>query len=461
MILLISSSIIVSSLANFAYAADNNVIDINNMSVRDIEGQRYSQIANGSFVILDAEIKSNVATSQPYIVLIEVRNSNDLTVSLQFQTGILKPFDSTEIGNSWLPEKTGVYKLRAFALSNFESPEILSGVFESSITVRTTAIREESNEIEDNPEDIQNAVADDKGIEAVYDVPSTGKLKEYALDKINEDREKSGLAPVLMSTNQAAQIHAEDVLKTRQISHWMTNGEKPYMTYTENGGLGYVQQNIAIQGFEKGKCEGDEGDGKAVCMEINPFQAIDEAEHDMIYNDKICCDNGHKDNILDKLHTHVSIGIAYNDYFFVLVQNFENNYVEFSKPITNQPDDKYIQLIGKLMYRNLTAVDVVVHYDEMPTDDIYEINKEEDSYSFGDAVGCLVPSFANWYCTGNIITIEADTWGHKTSPTERIMDIEANIYKAESKPGIYTIILILEDEEGNRIPGLSYSIFHQ
>jgi uncharacterized protein YkwD len=77
--------------------------------------------------------------------------------------------------------------------------------------------------------------------------PALSNLKEYALQNINEDRAKFSLLPVKPSKNGAAQVHAEDILKTEQISHWMTNGEKPYMTYTRYNGLGYVAQNIVIQ----------------------------------------------------------------------------------------------------------------------------------------------------------------------------------------------------------------------
>ena len=55
------------------------------------------------------------------------------------------------------------------------------------------------------------------------------------------------MLPVKLSKNDAARVHAEDILKTEQISHWMTTGEKPYMTYTRYNGLGYVAQNIVIQ----------------------------------------------------------------------------------------------------------------------------------------------------------------------------------------------------------------------
>jgi hypothetical protein len=54
---------------------------------------------------------------------------------------------------------------------------------------------------------------------------------------LNEDRAKYGLSPVLLSNNRGAQLHAEDILKTRQISHWTTDGMKPYMKYTIYGVL--------------------------------------------------------------------------------------------------------------------------------------------------------------------------------------------------------------------------------
>ncbi|HVD20722.1 MAG TPA: hypothetical protein VNB95_02135 [Nitrososphaera sp.] len=75
------------------------------------------------------------------------------------------------------------------------------------------------------------------------------ELVQYVLDRVNKDRTDMGLLPVKLSSNEASQMHAEDVFRTKQISHWTTNGEKPYMTYTQYDGEGSVQQNVAIAGF--------------------------------------------------------------------------------------------------------------------------------------------------------------------------------------------------------------------
>lgn len=49
----------------------------------------------------------------------------------------------------------------------------------------------------------------------------------------------------------------------------------------------------------------------------------------MMNYDAACCNNGHRDNILDSLHNQVSIGIAYSQQTDTLyfVEDFQNSYV--------------------------------------------------------------------------------------------------------------------------------------
>jgi hypothetical protein len=70
---------------------------------------------------------------------------------------------------------------------------------------------------------------------------------KYAYNIINRDRSEYNVAPVLFSRNVAAQLHAEDILGTKQLSHWTTDGMKPYMKYSMHNGTGYVKQNVACK----------------------------------------------------------------------------------------------------------------------------------------------------------------------------------------------------------------------
>ena len=61
------------------------------------------------------------------------------------------------------------------------------------------------------------------------------ELRIYALDLINKAREAHGLPSVVLGSNPAAQMHAEDMLANDYMGHWWADGRKPYMVYSETG----------------------------------------------------------------------------------------------------------------------------------------------------------------------------------------------------------------------------------
>ena len=291
--------------------------------------------------------------------------------------------------------------------------------------------------------------------------PALPNLKEYALQRINEDRAKFSLLPVKLSQNDAAQVHAEDILKTEQISHWMTNGEKPYMTYTRYNGLGYVAQNIVIQNtvggdiFEDSRLQACKK-GWALCDKLDPKKAVEKGEYAMMYEDKECCADGHRRNILDKHHTDASIGIAYDSLFFVMVENFENNYIEFNQPILTKDNSSSSRVhISGILSNNDEVnklTNVIVYYDETPAPLVYEQNKEKTSYSLGEAVAGIAPPH---YFFNEINTLQAERW----AVYDKSIDIQFDLTPIITKKGVYTIVTNIEDKDGNQFPATSYSIF--
>jgi hypothetical protein len=131
-----------------------------------------------------------------------------------------------------------IFLLGTFAGINFVP------VYQKSVQVRTTAEPVIDSIIEHAIQGVQR-ILNPASVSGESSSGSTGiisnmlgtkysgtQLQNYALQLINQDRVQAGLVPVQLSSNQAAQAQAKDVLNTRQISHWMTDGEKPYMTYT-------------------------------------------------------------------------------------------------------------------------------------------------------------------------------------------------------------------------------------
>jgi hypothetical protein len=276
------------------------------------------------------------------------------------------------------------------------------------------------------------------------------ELVQHVLNRINKDRADFGLLPVELSPNQAAQIHAEDVFRTRQISHWMTNGEKPYMTYTQYDGEGSVQQNVAIAGFSPEQYEQCVTNVLVKCEEIEPLSTIDQLQYEMMYNDKDCCNDGHKDNILNPRHTHVSIGIVYDQYYLALVQNFENNY-----GLDVEVEDSEIEISGTLLDGQLDHI--AIYYDEMPTRTVYEQNKDLLSYSAGELVAVVVkPPPPGYYYEPleGYDMVEADRWTVQGDS----VNVGFDLADAVGEDGAYTLFALVKDGE-EMFDVTSYSVF--
>jgi len=276
------------------------------------------------------------------------------------------------------------------------------------------------------------------------------ELVRHVLDRINKDRVDFGLHPVELSSNQAAQIHAEDVFRTKQISHWTTEGEKPYMTYTRYDGKGSVQQNVAIAGFNSEQYDECMTNVLVKCEKIEPLSTIDQLQNEMMYNDKECCNDGHKGNILNPRHTHVSIGIVYDQYYLALVQNFENNY-----GLDVDVEDSEIEISGTLLDGQLDHI--AIYYDEIPSRAAYESNKDLLSYSAGELVAVVVKPLPPGYYYKSLQgynLIEADSWSVQRDSVNVIFDLA----DAVNKDGTYTLFARIKDGE-NMFDVTSYSVF--
>jgi hypothetical protein len=88
----------------------------------------------GTQLVLSTVVENNL-DAQEYVVIIEARDENGITVFLGLQSGTLAPDDSSSIEASWTPDATGSYQIRTFAVSSLESAQVLSGVFISGTTV--------------------------------------------------------------------------------------------------------------------------------------------------------------------------------------------------------------------------------------------------------------------------------------------------------------------------------------
>jgi len=118
-----------------AHATAAAVTGLRPPELKDTQGKNVGSASTDQLVIISTTIFENRDAELVYAVIVEVRDKDGVTVYLEFQTGTLDKGDSSEIGISWRPNDVGSYELRAFAITNFTSPEILTGVAISQVSV--------------------------------------------------------------------------------------------------------------------------------------------------------------------------------------------------------------------------------------------------------------------------------------------------------------------------------------
>jgi hypothetical protein len=263
------------------------------------------------------------------------------------------------------------------------------------------------------------------------------EMMQYALGLINADRQTVGVNPVTLSFNAAAQIHAQDMFDHYYWAHWGTDGLKPYMRYTNLGGLGYEKENAAYTGTLNPQDENNTAD-------IDVKKEIKDLEYQMINNDAKA-NWGHRDNIQYKWHQKVNIGLAYDGKRIAMVQQFEGDYVDYIQPPALSGN--ILTLSGRTRIGELNNVTVCHDPMPQPLTPNELISGPYHTYDLGSRVGYIVapPPPGQYYKTLPPEAIQAQKWDANQSGQ---FSIQADITPIlASGKGVYTIVLVSKVNE--------------
>jgi len=109
----------------------------------NLQGETITAIESGQQIMIMNKFENLELTPRDYLGIIEVRNSQGVTMLLAWQTSTMPAanartgeYGENTIGISWSAAKPGNYLVRAFAVTGFENPKILSEVRQSEIIVK-------------------------------------------------------------------------------------------------------------------------------------------------------------------------------------------------------------------------------------------------------------------------------------------------------------------------------------
>jgi len=84
-------------------------------------------------------IKYAIANSQtvesPYVSIVQIKDSNGITVQLSWLVGILEPNQEMDVIQSWVPEEIGRYVAEVFMWESSDNPVPLSPIKTLQINV--------------------------------------------------------------------------------------------------------------------------------------------------------------------------------------------------------------------------------------------------------------------------------------------------------------------------------------
>jgi hypothetical protein len=252
------------------------------------------------------------------------------------------------------------------------------------------------------------------------DIP---QAREQLLRMVNTERVHAGLNRLALDdlACKVANDHAKDMATGRFLSHWGSDGRKPYQRYSFAGGTDAVQENVSS------------GDG----LQSVTSNAILKDLHDMHQSmiDEVPPNNGHRTTILFPQHTHVGFGIALQGRSVRLDELYIARYVEVD-PIARQAKPKAsVSLSGKVLNKKYVLTGADVYYEPVPSPPAIEWLRKPRSYGMPDLTERLFPRLPdrNSYPDGGTGTIQVD----ETTGRFRVG------IGLSKKPGINTIMVWL------------------
>ncbi len=108
-----------------------NSVDVIQRESSDIE----YEIEVGKQVMITADLTNGQDRNQKFAYLVQIKNQDNIVVSLSWLTGSLSPRQSFTPAQSWTTDTSGVYYVEIFVWESVDNPEALSPPLSMTITV--------------------------------------------------------------------------------------------------------------------------------------------------------------------------------------------------------------------------------------------------------------------------------------------------------------------------------------
>jgi len=244
-------------------------------------------------------------------------------------------------------------------------------------------------------------------------------LREKLLTLLNDERTAVGLNRLELDelACKVGNDHASDMVRGQFLSHWGSDGRTAYLRYSFAGGVDALQENVG---------SADKIHSFAPNSVIQDFLDM----HQAMMNE-VPPNDGHRRTILDKYHTHVGFGLAFQGRSLRLDELYLARYLRLD-PVPRQAKPKStIILTGRLLNARHSLHEVDVCYEPLPKAPDIAWLRTPRSLSLPSDYLVLKPRApaGTSYTDGSLGDFD---WGGGR------FRVPANMFR--SAPGIYTIV---------------------
>lgn len=256
------------------------------------------------------------------------------------------------------------------------------------------------------------------------------EIRGRLLELVNAERFIAGVNDLKFDdlAGRVTMGHAADMARGDFVSHWGSDGRKPYHRYSFAGGIHATQENVAaIDRFFS-------ADWKDLANDLI-------ALHVRMHAEKPPRD-GHRKTILAPHHTHVGFGFAAIERRLRLVELYVAKYVEVAGFQSRAGRNETFELSGRLLNKNHLLQQIDIFYEPLPMSRELRAHATEGSYSLPDEYEALRPRLKDGvrYVDGSSGVIDLKKDGRFQVPVK--------LYKPT--PGIYTIVCWVKKKPGEK-----------
>jgi hypothetical protein len=259
------------------------------------------------------------------------------------------------------------------------------------------------------------------------------------LDQLNAERVGAGLSLLKLDEHacEVAAQHARDMVTGQFLSHWGSDGRKPYHRYSFAGGVDALQENVSS------------AEGVASLTPAGIQRDLFDMHASMFA--ELPPNDGHRKTIVYPHHTHVGFGIAIRDRSLRLDELYLSRYVEIeSLPRQAKPKAR-IMVSGRVLNPKLLINGAEVFFEPLPSPPEIAWLRIPRSYGMpADVAGRILPRLPDryFYSDGSSGALEITTGNRFRMPVI-----------LSKKPGINTIMLWLKaGQNGTPFPGTQICI---